>query len=174
MLIINIIVAALLSAAIGGRFDMPERKLPRFVWVAGFGILLLCNAPDFGWWCAWMYSFVIIRVLPTFGLITATNGWIANDARSWFGTKLYIITEKFYKLLPKRISSKVWGVIYGFIRTLLVVLAAWYLGNTALYFAPLIGVVYWLSGVICRRFWQERYAVAIAEVIIGFYIGVSL
>lgn len=174
MTLISIIASIIISAGCGGRFDMPPRKLGHTIPTCCFGILLLCNAPDFGWWCAWMYAFAVIRLLPTAGLITATNKIIPQYSNSKLRNWLIHSTFRMWNILQYKGGLYGWSILYGFIRTLPVVLAAWYLGNTALYFAPLIGVVYWLSGVICRRWWQENKAVAVAEVVIGGFIGWAL
>lgn len=171
--IYNITVFSICSAMIGGRFNTTTRVIPRIFPISFVAGAIAASVEfDILPFIVWLYAFAVIRLLPTGGLFQAIN----NDPPVYDGSRIegiiYRITMKLWKLLPDSMTSwYVWGIIYGFVRTLPVIPAAIYLGVPALYFAPLIGMVYWLSG---QMLGNTTKAVAVAEIVVGGMIGAAV
>lgn len=173
--IYNIVVFSICSAMIGGRFNTAERKIPRIFPISFVAGSIAASVEfDILPFLAWLYVFAVIRLLPTGGLFQAISGERPICDGSKIETIIYDLTMDIYFAFFgfNRFSGwKIWGIIYGIVRTLPVIPAALYLGVPALYFAPLIGVVYWLSGCV---FGNTVKAVAVAEIMVGGVIGLCL
>lgn len=174
MTLFNIISCALISAAIG-------RGYPRWLAITVFiAVLILQPNATYGYITGWLYAFTIIRLFPTGGLFQAISNEPPINDGSKVESAIYQLTMRLWRLLPDSIMSwKLWSIIYGFIRTLPVIPAAYYLNAPLLYLMPFIGVIYCACGkVFCGRtgdvLKDNTRAVIAAEIVTLGIMGASL
>jgi hypothetical protein len=141
---------------------MNDNEIPRrYILPPLFAYILFACSFDLVQFSAVVWLFTVVRLLPTNGLLTATDGRFAHrsDGRWQF---LRTITDF---LTPRNSTTKTWAIIYGTVRSLLAIIPILYLGGIA-YFFLAQGLLYWLCGKASARH-GSKYAEALTGMICG-------
>jgi len=162
MQIINIIVLSLASRLLGGMGKKEgEDVCKTCINIPLFAYILYACDFDLVQFGAIIWLFAVVRLLPTNGLLTATDGRFAHrsDGRWQF---LRTITDF---LTPRNSTNKFWAIVYGTVRSLLALPVIIYLGGFA-YFFLAQGLLYWLCGRALKHNGSK-----VSEVVTGMIIG---
>lgn len=166
-----------------------ENTVLKGLWFA----IMIWMAPMLGhtwyWTVCWAVILFGYATLPWQALLSGAIDGLPPSRKDkvwvqWMQEVTYTLNNWVHKLLPIKTFHQKWynyGIIYGAIRSipaLLGVLMLYgYTGNpTALYglgFA-FMGVVYYISGAICRKYKWTDYSTLNAQTVMGAYLGFLL